>query len=106
MDEKLTNCISRKDTNYIPIWFMRQAGRYLPEFMEVRKKNQNSTHPGTYLGSHLISDVLHCRTGKSNTSTRMLDELHKTTNKTQQYKNTSVIAISNLRNQIILYYHW
>ena len=41
MDEKLTNCISRKDTNYTPIWFMRQAGRYLPEFMKIRKKNQN-----------------------------------------------------------------
>ncbi len=39
MNEKLRNCIEKKTTSYTPIWFMRQAGRYLPEFREIRKKN-------------------------------------------------------------------
>ena len=39
MEDRLWKCLKQKDTSYTPIWFMRQAGRYLPEFRKIRKKN-------------------------------------------------------------------
>jgi len=55
MKDTLHACIEDKNTDCIPIWFMRQAGRYLPEFREIRKKNPNFIN--LCLNTKLIKDI-------------------------------------------------
>ena len=55
MKDKLHSCIVDKNTNFTPIWFMRQAGRYLPEFRKIRKKNPNFID--LCLDTKLITDI-------------------------------------------------
>jgi uroporphyrinogen decarboxylase len=52
---KLTNCILNKDPSCTPVWFMRQAGRYLPEFRKIRLKNKDFVK--LCLNSDLSSEI-------------------------------------------------
>ena len=51
----LTDHIINKKSDRIPVWFMRQAGRYLPEFREIRKKNQDFIK--LCLNSKLVKEI-------------------------------------------------
>jgi len=55
MIDILRECIEEKKTSYTPIWFMRQAGRYLPEFREIRKQNPNFIN--LCLNSNLVTNI-------------------------------------------------
>ena len=52
---KLKDCIVNKNTSNTPVWFMRQAGRYLPEFQKIRKENPDFIK--LCLNSDLVKEI-------------------------------------------------
>ena len=40
MTKLILDVLNKKSTNQTPIWLMRQAGRYLPEYRAVREKTE------------------------------------------------------------------
>jgi uroporphyrinogen decarboxylase len=52
---KLLDCVINKKSSQVPIWFMRQAGRYLPEFQKIRKENLDFIK--LCLNSNLVTDI-------------------------------------------------
>lgn len=40
-DSRLLNALQKKAVDSTPVWLMRQAGRYLPEYREARKSTKN-----------------------------------------------------------------
>ena len=55
MNNLIINNLNYKKTETVPIWLMRQAGRYLPEFRSIRKENQDFIK--LCLNSKLASEI-------------------------------------------------
>ena len=41
MTKPLISALKGQSTDTVPIWLMRQAGRYLPEYMEIRGRSKD-----------------------------------------------------------------
>ena len=52
---RLNNCLEKKKYTNTPIWFMRQAGRYLKEFRAIRKNNSDFIK--LCLNEKLVSEI-------------------------------------------------
>ena len=52
---KLLDCVINKKSSRVPVWFMRQAGRYLPEFQKIRKENLDFIK--LCLNSNLVANI-------------------------------------------------
>ena len=52
---KFIKCLIKKESSFKPVWFMRQAGRYLPEFNKIRSQNKNFIK--LCLNSELSSEI-------------------------------------------------
>ena len=55
MTNPIYDCVINKNTTSNPVWFMRQAGRYLPEFRKIRKTNTDFIN--LCLNENLSSDI-------------------------------------------------
>lgn len=47
MTSTFLKAVARKNTDHLPVWFMRQAGRYLPEYMKLKDKHDFRTRTHT-----------------------------------------------------------
>ena len=51
----INQILKNKKSQRVPLWFMRQAGRYLPEFREIRKNNPDFIK--LCLNSSLVNEI-------------------------------------------------